>query len=257
MAIHCDDNYIEMGCSDCFPSPPDKPLPFVFPAFNLFAIDTDIAFICHPSNPGQVGISTGSFVPSYTNTTLANKNFAQALLIVLDPPPGFPGPGLVQATATMTVSGNSITITMTNNGAGYSTGAVNHTFSNYFSIINVHYPTAANLCTPVGQLINALPIYPNISLASAKVIPQISGTIHFGEAASAYPFQVIGKWYKNGVQIGYSQRRAITSEGEKTFTHYGPPTTFTNTDLLDYQITCDETIMSNFSGEVLYYIQYI
>lgn len=254
MAIHCDDNYIEMGCSDCLPLPPDKPLPFVFPAFNLLAVDHSIGFSCHASNPGQVGVATG-FVPNYISGTFNNKNFAQVLPIVIDPPPGFPGPGLVQATATMTISGNSVTITMTNNGAGYATGAVNHTYGNYFSIINVHYPNSTNLCTPVGQLVNALPIYPNITLASAKVIPQLSGTIYFG--ATTLPVIVTGKWYKNGIQFGQTQRRTITTEGEKTFTHYGPPTTFTSTDLLDYQLTSNQTTMSNFSGEVLYYIQYV
>ena len=257
MAIHCDDNYIEMGCSDCFPSPPDRPLPFVFPAYGGNSINNAFSFYCSSTNPGQVGLYNGFALPFYVSQTYTNANFAHALTITIDPPPGFPGPGLVQATATMTVSGTSITITMTNNGAGYNSNAVvNHTIS-YFNTINVHGPTAVNMCKPIGQLINALPTYPNISLTSAKVIPQLSGTIHFGEPG-AFPFNVVGRWYKNGVAIGLPQRRTITAEGEKTFTHYGPVTTFTNTDTLDYILTSPgQDVMSDFIGNALYYIQYI
>lgn len=254
---------IDMGC-ECYPLPPDKPLPFVFPAFNTFAIDNSLlVFRTHPSNPGQVGIGV-SGLPSYTNKTIPNCNFAVALPITIDPPPGFPGPGLVQATATMTVSGTDITVTMTNNGAGYpstSSTVINHTFGNYHNTIRV-YPSATyggsfvGMCQPVAQLAGPLPYYPNLTLASAKVIPQICGTIEF-TAAPTLPLSLTGKWYKNGVQIGSDMYKAVTIEGKKPWVHYCPPTTFNSTDILDYTITSNNPDMVNFTGDVLYYIQYI
>lgn len=249
---------IDMGC-ECYPPPPTKPLPFVFPAFNLNAVFNNIGFSHHLSNPGKVGIATGG-IPNYTNYTYNGNNFGHAVNITIDPPPGFPATGLVQATATMTVAANgNVTITMTNTGAGYtatSNYAVGFTFSNDFNIINVKSGNTTYMQFPVANLAGALPHWPNLTLASAKVIPQLCGTIEF-TTGGTLPCIVRGKWYKNGVQIGSTMQLNVTSEGKKKIVHYCPPETFLYGDGLSYQLTSSETTMVNFVGDVLYYIQYI
>lgn len=250
---------IDMGC-ECYPSPPDKPLPFLFPLYSDEVITYVGYFYTHPSNPGKVGVGNGISIPSYSNYTF-QENFAQTLPIVIDPPSGFPGAGLVQATATMTIdSVGNATITMTNNGAGYNIGAtimtaVGYTFSNDFQIINVKAPAATDLGQPVGLLSLPLPFRPNLTLASAKVIPQLCGYLE--NSISGGPINVHFKWYKNGVQIGQTQTKKITTEGRHKIVHYCPTTTFLNTDKISYQITCSDANLVNFTGDIIYYIQYI
>lgn len=250
-----------MGC-ECYPSPPDKPLPFLFPLYgpSHTAVTYGGFFYTHPSNPGKVGVGNGISIPNYSNYTFG-LNFGQTLPIVIDPPAGFPGAGLVQATATMTINSvGDVTVTMTNNGAGYNIGAttmmsVGQTLSNYFQIINVKASAATDLGQPVGLLALPLPLRPNLALASAKVIPQLCGYIE--NTISGGPITVNCKWYKNGVQIGSTMSKVITVEGKHKIVHYCPATTFLNTDKISYQITSSSTNLVNFTGDIIYYIQYI
>lgn len=252
---------IDMGC-ECYPPAPDKPLPFLFPLYGASKPATIYAgfFYTHPSNPGKVGVGNGISIPNYSNYTFG-LNFGQTLPIVIDPPSGFPGPGLVQATATMTINSvGDVTVTMTNNGAGYNIGAtimtgVNHTYSNRFQIINVKYSAATDLGQPVGLLALPLPFRPNLTLASAKVIPQLCGYIE--NIISGGAITANCKWYKNGVQIGNTLSKVITVEGRHKIVHYCPATTFLSTDKLSYQITSTSTDLVNFTGDIIYYIQYI
>lgn len=249
---------IDMGC-ECYPLPPDRPLPFVFPAFNLSALNNNIGFSHHMTNPGKVGISNPlASIPVYTNYTYSGCNFGHSVTITIDPPPGFPGPGLVQATATMTVAANgNPTITMTNVGAGYVTTsnyAVGFTLTD-FNIINIKAGTNSYMQFPVANLAGSLPNWPNLTLTSAKIIPQLCGTVEFN-AAGGLPFILRGKWYKNGVQIGDTMQLQITSEGKKKIVHYCPPETFLYADGLSYQLTSSLDNMIDFTGDVLYYVQY-
>lgn len=247
-----------MGC-ECYPPPPTKPLPFVFPAFNLNAVSNLIAFTHHISNPGKIGLGPVGPIPSYVSKVFNNCNFGNAVAITIDPPPGYPGPGLVQATATMTVDtvGN-VTVTMTDTGSGYSIGSnysVNFTLAG-FNTINVKAGSSAYMQFPVANL--AGPIisgWPNITLASAKVIPQLCGTLDI-TTLDGSPFTIRGKWYKNGVQIGSTMQLQVTSEGKKKIVHYCPPETFLYGDGLNYQLTSSADNMIDFTGDVLYYIQY-
>lgn len=250
---------IDMGCN-CPPLPPDKPLPFLFPLYDDETVIYEGVFFTHSSNPGKVGLTNGLMLPSYTSFT-RQWNFAHTLPITIDPPPGFPGPGLVQATATMTVDsiGNA-TITMTNTGAGYTTGVgftgVNYTFGNYFNTINVKPGAGSNLGAPTGLLALPLPYRPALVLASAKIIPQLSGYIT-NNLSGGSPINVEGKWYKNGIQIGQTVQKRITVEGRHQIDHYCPATTFSSTDVISYQITCPDTELVNFAGDIVYYVQYI
>lgn len=260
MAITCEDNKIEMPCGDCLPSPPDKPLPFVFPLLNKTVVTFPSLFFTHGTNPGKVGLSSGIFLPNYSTLTRTGVNFGQALPITIDPPPGFPGPGLVQATATMTVNSvGDITITMTNNGAGYLTGpnltGVNATYNNYFQVINVKVDAATDLGAPTALLANPLPFYPNLTLSTCKIIPQLCGWLE-NTMIGGTPITVNGKWYKNGIQIGSTQSKVISLEGKHKWVHYCPPISFNTTDKLSYQLICADTELVNFAGNVLYYIQY-
>lgn len=265
MAINsCDDNKVEMPC-DCLPSPPDKPLPFVFPLFNTVATRFDgFSFYTHPSNPGKVGIGNGLSLPTYsgayTNGAMSQNNWGHTIPIVIADPPGYPGPGLVKATATATVNATTgaVSITMTNNGSGYTTttalNPVTHTYGNYFTTINIRTAGATSLGQPTAILANPLPIYPNLTLTSCKIIPQLCGWIE-NTLVGGSPITVNGKWYKNGVQIGNTLQKIISIEGKHKWVHYCPVTTFSNTDILTYKITCLDTELVNFTGNILYYIQ--
>lgn len=260
--MECPDNKIEMPCS-CLPDPPDKPLPFVFPLFNTTVVDySQIGFQTHFSNPGKVGINTGLFsLPNYTSHTLLYLGFSHTIPIIIDPPPGFPGPGLVQATATMSIDSlGSVTITMTNTGSGYpsSTSVVNYTLGNYFTFLKiktVHVPTPT-MGTPVALLSYPLPIYPNITFVSNKIIPQLCCSLEFSSDAT-YPIDIIGEWYVNGIATGDFMHKSIISEGKKQIVHYGIPKIMNYADTIDYKITCANPDLKNASGNVLYYIQYI
>lgn len=265
MAINCPDNKVDMGC-ECYPLPPDKPLPFVFVLFNSTVSNlTPFTFGTHPSNPGKVGITNGITLPNYstayTNAAMTGADWGHTIPIVIDPPTGYPGPGLVQATATATVNPTTgaVSVTMTNNGAGYTTiGTLNpvaHTYGNYFNTINIRTSGATDLGQPTALLANPLPYYPNITLTTCGIIPQLCGYIT-NTLAGGSPITVSGRWYKNGVQISNTQINTISVEGKHKWVHYCPLTTFNNTDILSYQLTCPNTELVNFSGNILYYIQY-
>lgn len=163
------------------------------------------------------------------------------------------------ATANINAQGDYIGATLTNPGSGYfpwPLGSLTPTVSAApTNLINVI--TDYNLFSnqPISRL--AYPPPPNqgagVTLGSAKCIFQIAGYV---EASAATNWT--GQWYKNGVAIGNPMKKDTSSDlGYTKLVHYTTPISFSFTDKVTYKITSTGTSLVNFTGDSVYFIQYV
>lgn len=163
------------------------------------------------------------------------------------------------ATASINAQGYITGCTVTNAGSGYansSLGSIAVTITAApTNLINVI--TDINLFSnqPVSRL--SYPPPPNqgagITLASAKCIFQIAGYVQSSAATNW-----TGQWYKNGVAIGNPMKKDLSSDlGYVKLVHYTTPISFNYTDKVTYKITSTGTTLVNFTGDSVYFIQYV
>lgn len=273
----CKDNKVEMPCN-CLPPPPDKPNPILLVWHNgTMSRRASVTVATSPAllftagykfqinGAGQVGYQ-GLAYPLTSGYLSYYPGYKTVPTITFDTPPGFPGPGLTQATGTigLDANGRATNITITNPGAGYTplnycgytisaeplgtTWTLINQDDAYIGVFTTGNPKSA----PVAK-VNTYPPpggwNPDVN-STLKCIFKIDAVIKRDVATSGL---IQGRFLVNGIAEPNPMRIYCINEfGYTSITHFSNEITLSSTDILTYEFSTNDgahiDIVSNFVG---------
>lgn len=266
----CKDNKVEMPCN-CLPPPPDKPNPILL-VWHNGSMSRELGYTfgsaLYPIGNYKFQVNgAGQVTYGGLNVPYAACNgYKTAPTITFPTPPGFPGPGLVQATGTIALDsyGRATNITITNPGAGYTPFLyLGYTVSTEplgttWTLINEDdayigaFTTGNPKSAPVAK-VNTYPPpggwNPDVN-STLKCIFKIDAVI---KRDVATPGLIQGRFLVNGVAEPNAMRiHCINEFGYTSITHFSNEITLSSTDILTYEFSTNDgahiDIVSNFVG---------
>lgn len=258
MAISiCQDNKVEMPCN-CLPTPPDTPNPINIAWYNgvmtrkASVIVADSASIPTFGSRSYLLPVNGSGQVTYAGLGSALVNFGgykTVPTITINPPPGFPGPGLTQATATLTLDANNkpTIFTLTNPGAGYiPTRYIGYTVnqeplgSTWVVVEDDDVLVASG--SPKFQPVAKINLYTPPTGWAPEINSQLKCVFKFTTAVRRDTVGVIGgKFLINGSPEPNTMRIYNSMESKLIkLVHYSRELTLSPTDILTYEISTND-----------------